>query len=105
MEPVICLAPFSKQGIQLTLNGITNEENDISVDLQRTVTLPILKYFGVEEGLELKITKRGAPPNGGGQVVFKCAPVRNLTPIQLLDEGKIRRIRGIAYFIYFISIF
>jgi len=97
LEPVICLAPFSKQGMNITLNGITNEENDTSVDLLRTVTLPILKYFGIEEGLELKITKRGAPPNGGGQVLFKCLPVRNLTPIQLLDEGKIRRIRGIAY--------
>jgi len=97
LEPLICLAPFSKQPFNVTLNGITNEENDISVDLIRTVTLPLIKNFGIEDGLELKVTKRGAPPSGGGQIRFKSPIVRQLNPIQLLDEGKIRRIRGIVY--------
>jgi len=97
LESLICLALFGKNPLNITLNGITNDETDLSVDLIRTVTLPMLRHFGIEEGLQLKIKKRGAPPQGGGQVIFACPIVRELKPIQVLDEGKIRRIRGIAY--------
>ena len=34
------------------------------------MTLPLLANFGLEDGLELKITRRGAPPLGGG-IVFQ----------------------------------
>lgn len=97
LEPVIALAPFGKAPLKLTLTGITNSPQDPSVDLIRTVTLPLLKRFGLEDGIELRITKRGAPPLGGGEVVFSCPIVKELTPIQFLDLGKIKRIRGIAY--------
>jgi len=96
LEPLLWLAPFSKQPFDITLNGITNNELDISVDLLRTVTIPLISKFGLED-IELKIKKRGAPPKGGGQIYFKSSIVRSLKSIQLLDEGKIRRIRGIAY--------
>eukprot|EP00741_Cyanophora_paradoxa_P006305 tig00000989_g6112.t1 len=98
LEALVCLAPFGKKALAATLRGITNAEEDLSVDLIRTVTLPNLKHFGIdEENLELKIAKRGAPPEGGGEVIFKCPVVKQLRPIQLLDEGKIKRIRGVAY--------
>ncbi len=67
------------------------------VDLFRTVTLPTLRHFGVEDGLQFKIEKRGAPPNGGGQVYFNCPIVKALKPIQLIADSKVKRIRGIAY--------
>lgn len=39
---------------------------------------------------------RGMPPNGGGQVFFKC-PIRNtIKPIRMLKSSKIKRIRGVA---------
>ncbi len=41
--------------------------------------------------------KRGAPPNGGGQILIRCPIVRQLKPCQFTDAGRIRRIRGIAY--------
>ena len=41
--------------------------------------------------------KRGAPPEGGGEVVFSCPVRRNLQPLQFTDPGKIKRIRGLAY--------
>lgn len=31
LEPVIQLAPFAKQPVQLTLKGVTTDENDLSV--------------------------------------------------------------------------
>jgi RNA 3'-terminal phosphate cyclase-like protein len=66
LEPIVALAPFSKKPLMLTLRGITTDEKDLSVDLIRTVTLPHLAMFGVEDGLELKV--RIAP----GLVVEIC---------------------------------
>lgn len=31
LEPIIQLAPFAKQPVQLTLKGVTTDENDLSV--------------------------------------------------------------------------
>ncbi|KAJ3297440.1 rRNA-processing endoribonuclease [Borealophlyctis nickersoniae] len=97
LEPMIALAPFAKLPLSLTLTGVTNDNVDASVDTLRTVILPQLKRFGVEDGLELKITKRGAPPLGGGEVTFRCPNVRALKPVQFVEEGQVKRIRGIAY--------
>ena len=97
MEAIACIAPFAKTSFQLTLLGITNEESDPAVDVIRTTTLPLLRKFGVEDGLELKITKRGASPDGGGEVYFACPVVRALKPIRFETPGMIKRIRGIAY--------
>ena len=44
-----------------------------------------------------QIVARGAPPQGGGEVLFRCANVKQLTPIDWLDQGKVKRIRGIVY--------
>ncbi|KAN0140996.1 RNA 3'-terminal phosphate cyclase/enolpyruvate transferase [Lactarius tabidus] len=81
LEPIVMLAPFSKKPLSLTLRGITSDDNDLSVDLIRTVTLPHLEPFGISSGLELK---RGSPPPGGGEVLFLCPIVK-------------QRIRGIAH--------
>ncbi|ORY06632.1 18S rRNA biogenesis protein [Basidiobolus meristosporus CBS 931.73] len=97
LEALIALAPFGKLPMNALLTGITTNNLDISVDTIRTVTLMQLKRFGFEDGLELKINKRGAPPLGGGEVVFKCPIIRALKPLQFIDEGRIKRIRGIAY--------
>lgn len=48
-------------------------------------------------GVCIKVLARGAPPTGGGTVLFNCPIVKELTPIALTDFGKIKRVRGIAY--------
>ncbi|KAG0743932.1 hypothetical protein G6F57_005861 [Rhizopus arrhizus] len=97
LEPMVALAPFSKKPFVLILEGITSDHIDPSVDIIRTVLLPQLKRYDVDQNLELKITKRGAPPLGGGEVVFSCIPIRQLKPVQFIEEGRIKRVRGIAY--------
>ncbi|KAI8814937.1 RNA 3'-terminal phosphate cyclase/enolpyruvate transferase [Cladochytrium replicatum] len=97
LEAVIALAPFAKTPVSLTITGVTNDNTDVSVDTLRTVVLPQLKRFGIESGLELQITKRGAPPYGGGEVTFKCPIVRTLQTVNISEAGRIKRIRGIAY--------
>lgn len=36
-------------------------------------------------------------PNGGGEVIFKCPVRKNTRPVQLLESGMVKRIRGTAY--------
>eukprot|EP00899_Mesostigma_viride_P007212 jgi/Mesvir1/16492/Mv10046-RA.1 len=98
LEPLILLALFGKKPLSITLHGITNDDIDPCIDTFRTATLPQLRHFGVDtEGLELKVIKRGAPPLGGGEVYLRCPVIRELKALQLLDEGMVKRIRGVAY--------
>ncbi|KAG7092539.1 hypothetical protein E1B28_008889 [Marasmius oreades] len=97
LEPVILLAPFAKKALQLTLRGVTTDDKDLSVDLIRTVTLPHLQLFGISDGVELRIKKRGAPPGGGGEVQFLCPVVKQVKTLNFIDPGRIKRIRGIAH--------
>ncbi|KAJ3492332.1 hypothetical protein NLI96_g8 [Meripilus lineatus] len=97
LEPVVMLAPFSKKPLQLTLRGITSNDQDLSADLIRTVTLPHLQLFGISEGLELRIKKRGSPPLGGGEIQFLCPIIKQVKTLNFVEPGKIKRIRGIAH--------
>ncbi|KAJ3333069.1 hypothetical protein HDU93_008801 [Gonapodya sp. JEL0774] len=99
LEPLVALAPFSKLPFELALTGITNDNVDPSVDMIRTALLPVLRRFGggLEAGLELQIKKRGAAPLGGGLVRFLCPTVRQLKPLLFVDQGRIKRVRGVAY--------
>ena len=36
-------------------------------------------------------------PEGCGQVHFSCPVVRKMKPLLMVEEGKVRRVRGIAY--------
>jgi RNA 3'-terminal phosphate cyclase len=40
------------------------------------------RFILVDDGLELKIVRRGMPPGGGGEVHFRC-PLRKLRPMQV----------------------
>jgi len=97
LEPLATLAPFCKKPLRMTLRGVTNDSNDLSVDTFKYVTLALLKKFGLDEGLDLKINKRGAMPDGGGEVFFTCPTTRKLRPLQFTDPGKLKRIRGTAF--------
>ncbi|GFH09673.1 uncharacterized protein HaLaN_04858 [Haematococcus lacustris] len=80
------------------MKGVTNDQLDPSVDVMRTVTLPLLKRLGVEDsGMELKVVKRGAKPLGGGELVLRMPIVKQLAHISMTDEGMVKRIRGVAY--------
>lgn len=47
--------------------------------------------------LALRLVRRGVPPLGGGEVVLDVPCVRCLPPMTLLDEGAVRRVRGVAF--------
>ncbi|KAK3443737.1 probable RNA 3'-terminal phosphate cyclase-like protein [Eucalyptus grandis] len=98
LEPLIVLGLFAKKPLSIRLKGITNDSKDPSVDTFRSTTLPILKRFGVPaEALELKIESRGVPPQGGGEIVLSVPSVQSLAAVTWIDEGMVKRIRGVTF--------
>jgi RNA 3'-terminal phosphate cyclase-like protein len=110
LEGILPLALFGKEPLSLRLYGITDGLSNVdpSVDYISMSFLPLLRRFlstenttddkdGGEQQLSLIVQRRGAYPRGGGEVVFHCPIVKyELHPIDLLDLGKIKRIRGVA---------
>lgn len=99
LEVLLSVAPFCKNPLQATLNGITNDQIDPNVDALKLSSIPLMKKFvGDIEGtkLDIKINSRGFKPEGGGQILFTCPIVRQLHPVQILEDGKVKRVRGVA---------
>jgi RNA 3'-terminal phosphate cyclase-like protein len=98
LDVLVALGPFCKNALDVKLTGVTNSIDSPSVDHIKYACLPIVKKFlVVAEGLEIKITKRGMMPLGGGECHFKCPIRKNLKAIQCLKTGMVKRVRGIAY--------
>jgi len=98
LEPILTLAPFCKEPLHLSLLGVTNNQIDPSPDWIKASLLPVLRKFLLDDtGLDLTVTKRGAAPGGGGQVLLKCPVKKALRPVQVIEQGKIKRIRGVAW--------
>ena len=96
LEPIICLGLFGKTNLEITLQGVTHEEADISVDYLSQNFLPQLKNFGVEMAPQIKVLKRGFKPLGGGEIHLSLSFVKFLKGLELKNKGKIKRIRGVA---------
>lgn len=97
IEPLICLALFGKQNLEITLKGVTNDEIDVSVDYLIQTFIPLLKNFGMENPPQIKILKRGFKPLGGGEVHISLNFVKFLKAVDFSNKGKVKKIRGIAY--------
>ncbi|XP_063536686.1 probable RNA 3'-terminal phosphate cyclase-like protein [Cydia strobilella] len=98
LEVLLALGPFCKEPLNAVLQGVTHHELDVSVDKVKAAALPILlKFILVDDGLELKVVRRGAPPLGGGEVVFRCPVRRGVRPLQWTSWGLVKRIRGVVY--------
>ncbi|KAJ3662719.1 hypothetical protein Zmor_007052 [Zophobas morio] len=98
LEALVMVGLFCKQPLNATLRGVTNNNIDPSADLIKTSMIRAVKNFILDdEGLEIKVTKRGMLPLGGGEIIFKCPVCKQLRPVQLLDSGMVKRIRGTAF--------
>lgn len=98
LEVLLALGPFCKEPLNAVLQGVTHHDLDVSVDKVKAAALPILlKFILVDDGLELKVVRRGAPPLGCGEVVFRCPVRRGVRPLQWTSWGLVKRIRGVVY--------
>ncbi|RJE18162.1 RNA-3'-phosphate cyclase family protein [Aspergillus sclerotialis] len=107
LVPLCLLAPFSKAPMKVLFTGpgvITSATptGDMSVDTVRTAILPLYNQFGIWNNIELRVLRRSNPgPNGKGgggevQLVFGHQ-VRLPKTLHLMNPGRIKRIRGVAY--------
>ncbi|CZT19615.1 probable RNA-3'-phosphate cyclase family protein [Ramularia collo-cygni] len=107
LVPLCLLAPFSKAQINVIFTGpgvITSATptGDISVDTVRTAILPLYKSYGIENNLELRVLRRSNPgpggKGGGGEVQLVFGhQVRLPKTIHILNAGRVKRVRGVAY--------
>lgn len=100
LEVLLFLAPFCKYPLDVTLTGITNDDLDPGVDVLKTVHTSILRKFmkcSESSDVGINVLARGLKPKGGGSVNFKSVIRRVVKPIQWLDGGKIKRIRGVSF--------
>ena len=65
LELIVPVACFMKKPLILTLRGITTDDKDLGVDLIRTVTLPHLTLFGIEDDVEFKVSLFGRAQSPG----------------------------------------
>ncbi|KAI4260446.1 MAG: hypothetical protein LQ352_000308 [Teloschistes flavicans] len=105
--PLCLLAPFSKAPMNVIFTGpgvITSATpaGDISADSVRTAILPLYAKFGISNNIELRILRRsnlGSRGRGGAgeiQLIFGHQ-VRLPKTLHLLNPGRVKRIRGVAY--------
>ena len=99
LEALCAIGIFGKKPMEITLTGVTNDDEEVSVDTFRTVTLPMLKKrFGCDDGLSLHIAKRGCPSDGGGEVKLSFPIAKELPGgIDWVSEGLVKRVRGVAF--------
>ncbi|ALC48555.1 Rtc1 [Drosophila busckii] len=98
LDVLIALGPFCKMPLQCNLRGVTNSKDSPSVDHIKGAALSLLKRFIlVDEGLELRVVRRGVAPLGGGEIFFGCPVRKSLRAIQFQQQGMVKRIRGTVY--------
>eukprot|EP00892_Ulva_mutabilis_P007122 jgi/Ulvmu1/4782/UM020_0067.1 len=96
LEPLCLLCLFSKQSLDITLEGYTNAPLDESIDSFRAATLPLLKACGVTATVSTR--QRAVPPEGRAAVHVTVEALRSIEqPVRLTEEGLVRRVRGVAW--------
>ena len=105
--PLCMLAPFSKTPLNVVFTGpgvITSATaaGDVSIDSVRAGLLPTYAQFDISDNIELRILRRSSPglDGRGGigevQLIFGHQ-VRLPKTVHLLNAGRIKKIRGVAY--------
>ena len=96
-EGILPISLYGKESLHIILNGITNNSIDNSVDSFKMSTCVLLQKLVVGDTVEFKILRRGVLPNGDGSVSFKIPIITGLAPFDWNKEGKIKRVRGVAF--------
>ncbi|XP_023390850.1 RNA 3'-terminal phosphate cyclase [Pteropus vampyrus] len=90
--PCVLFAAFPSE---LRLKGGTNAEMAPQIDYTEMVFKPIVEKFGFRFNCDIKM--RGYYPKGGGEVIVRMSPVKQLNPINLTDRGSVTKIYGRAF--------
>ncbi|CAI5776662.1 3' [Podarcis lilfordi] len=86
---------FAASPSELRLKGGTNAEMAPQIDYTVMVFKPMVEKFNLT--LDCDIKRRGYYPKGGGEVIIRMSPVKQLSPIDLTDRGIVTKIHGRAF--------
>ncbi|XP_034035182.1 RNA 3'-terminal phosphate cyclase isoform X1 [Thalassophryne amazonica] len=95
LQVALPCAIFAKASSQLCLKGGTNAEMAPQIDYTVSVFKPLVEKFGIRFDCDVRM--RGYFPRGGGEVLVKVHPVKELLPVTLMDRGDITKIYGKAF--------
>lgn len=106
LYPLLMLAPFCKRPISIALRGPTHAPLDPCADTLAAVSVPLLRRLtlGIPLSPRIDVKKRALASKGangggrGGLLHFSCAVLTSkLRPVDLMDPGFVKRIRGTAF--------
>ncbi|XP_007934322.1 RNA 3'-terminal phosphate cyclase [Orycteropus afer afer] len=86
---------FAASPSELRLKGGTNAEMAPQIDYTVMVFKPIVEKFGFTFNCDIKM--RGYYPKGGGEVIIRMNPIKQLNPINLTDRGSVTKIYGRSF--------
>ena len=93
-QALLPLACFAEKPSKFRLEGGLFQDFAPSAYHMKFVLLPLLKQMGIQA--ELEIIRPGYVPKGKGIIEIRVEPVEKLQPFNLIEQGKITSINGIA---------
>jgi len=94
LQTILPLLLFAEQPVKLRIKGGTAGLGAPPIDYVKYVKIPLLRKMGCE--IEMKVVRHGFYPKGGGIVEIFVKPVERLKPLELMERGDLRIIRGIS---------
>jgi len=93
-QALLPLACFAEKPSKFRLEGGLFQDFAPSAYHMKFVLLPLLKKMGIRA--ELEIIRPGYVPKGKGIIEIQVEPLEKLKPLNLIEQGKITSINGIA---------
>ena len=84
LQTILPCLLFANRASSVTLKGGTNAEMAPQIDFVELVLKPVLEKFDVL--FDLDVVMRGYFPKGGGEIVVRANPLREINPIVLIDR-------------------
>ncbi len=94
LQAILLAAAFKSAGVCLNIKGGTCGLGAIPVDYYPRVIFAQLFKSGLRA--QLNILRRGYYPKGGGEVSVEIQPLRYPKPIDLTQQGQIKKISGLS---------
>jgi RNA 3'-phosphate cyclase len=95
LQAVLPPAVLSPEPVQFNLEGGTDVAWSPPMDYMKHVFSWVLEKMGPRT--EFDVLQRGHYPRGGGEVSATIKPVRHISPLDMIDFGELKNIRGISH--------
>lgn len=96
IQAIAPIAAFLPSGLEVRIIGGTDVPKSPTIDYMRNVFTHFMGLMGYT--VEIEVKRRGHYPRGGGMVVFRVPnPPKSLEPIEIVDQGRLKEVRGISH--------